>query len=136
MTNGDDFDFDKILDIFDQALTSTDPRVMKALRSLLTIVVLTAPDTSADQAIAVGPIRAMRDSMRKLDSRVARMEHEVRTIQSHDNYVTIGSTSDSDYDTTLFELDSIYANSVSFANLLNRTDTTPKYNTTLSKDIK
>ena len=38
-----DFDLERFVDMFDEALTSQDPRVMDSLRSLMMIVTLTRP---------------------------------------------------------------------------------------------
>ena len=42
-----DFDLDRFVDMFDEALTSTDPRVVETLRKLMMIVALTRPESSS-----------------------------------------------------------------------------------------
>jgi len=42
-----DFDLDRFIDMFDEAMMSSDPRVIETLRKLMMIVVLTRPETPA-----------------------------------------------------------------------------------------
>jgi hypothetical protein len=72
-----DFDLDRFIDLFDEAMTSKDPRVVETLRNLLMIVALTRPETgtvSVDRH--QGPLRRLFDDMHNLNRRVSRMEEE------------------------------------------------------------
>ena len=40
-----DFDLERFVDMFDEAMTSRDPRVMDALRGLMMMVTLTRPES-------------------------------------------------------------------------------------------
>ena len=72
-----DFDLERFIDLFDEAMTSKDPRVVETLRSLMMIVTLTRPETGA---VSVdrrqGPLRRLFDDMHNLNRRVSRMEEE------------------------------------------------------------
>jgi hypothetical protein len=75
-----DFDLDRFVDLFDEAMTSKDPRVIETLRNLLMIVTLTRPETynSNDRT---GPLRRLFEDMRHLNNRVSRMEEELRDVR-------------------------------------------------------
>ena len=78
-----DFDLERFVDMFDEALTSKDPRVMETLRSLMMIVTLTRPearDPMSDRN--AGPLRRLFDDMHQLHRRVSRMEEEQRDMQN------------------------------------------------------
>jgi len=80
-----DFDLERFIDMFDEALTSKDPRVIDALRSLMMIVTLTRPESrnhSIDRDR--GPLRRLFEDMNHLNSRLHRMEDEVRHLRDRD----------------------------------------------------
>ncbi len=77
-----DFDLERFVELFDQALTSTDERVTNALRSLMMMVVLTAPETRGQH---IGPFKRMvddhHDMIRKLsnlEGELTQLRHELR----------------------------------------------------------
>ena len=73
----DEFDLDRVIALFDEALTSNDERVVNALRSLLMIVTLTRSESS-EQVIggrSGGPLSALLN-------RVGHLEREMRTLKS------------------------------------------------------
>lgn len=76
-----DFDLDRFIDMFDQALTSDDPRVVDALRGLMMMVILT---TSEDHGPAVdrarGPLRRIVEEQRSLTRRVNNIEDSLQRI--------------------------------------------------------
>jgi len=74
-----DFDLDRFVDMFDEALTSKDPRVIDALRSLMMIVTLTRPE--ARNVVSdrnTGPLRRLREDVRDLSRRLMDLEGEFR----------------------------------------------------------
>ena len=75
-----DFDLERFADMFDEALTSQDPRVMDALRGLMMIVTLTRPESrnSGLHDRAEGPLRRLFEDMNQLHRRVERMEEQLR----------------------------------------------------------
>ena len=70
-----DFDLDRFIRMFDEALTSEDPRVIDALRGLLMIVTLTRPE--ARTAIERGPLRRLVDDVTTLNRRLGAVENRV-----------------------------------------------------------
>lgn len=72
----DDIELEKLFELFDRALTSTDERVVNALRSLLMIAALT--DTS--NVPTGGPLKQMMDRMRALEQRVSTVENDRRNV--------------------------------------------------------
>ena len=74
-----DFDLDRFIDLFDEALTSKDPRVIETLRSLMMIVTLTRPEVSTEHGRRYGPLRRLFDDFHDLNRRVNRMEEEAHT---------------------------------------------------------
>ena len=73
-----DFDLDLFIRMFDEALTSQDPRVIDALRGLLMIVTLTRPEakTSIDNQHR-GPLRRLVDDVANLNRRLGAVENRV-----------------------------------------------------------
>ena len=74
-----DFDLERFVDMFDEALTSQDPRVMNALRSLMMMVTLTRPE-SRDSGLHdrnAGPLRRLHEDMNHLHRRIERMEEQL-----------------------------------------------------------
>jgi len=74
-----DFDLERFVDMFDEALTSQDPRVMNALRSLMRMVTLTRPE-SRDSGLHdrnSGPLRRLFEDMNHLNRRMHDMEEKL-----------------------------------------------------------
>jgi hypothetical protein len=88
-----DFDLERFVDMFDEAMTSRDPRVIDALRGLMMIVTLTRPE-SRDSGLHdrnAGPLRRLHEDMNHLHRRIERMEEQlrqasVRPPQAYDPY--------------------------------------------------
>ena len=72
-----DFDLDRFVDMFDEALTSTDPRVVETLRKLMMIVALTRPESSERWSNRRGPLRRMMDDINNLHRRTEALEQRV-----------------------------------------------------------
>jgi hypothetical protein len=70
-----DFDLDRFIRMFDEALTSEDPRVIDALRGLLMIVALTRPE--ARTSIERGPLRRLVNDVTNLNRRLGAVENRV-----------------------------------------------------------
>jgi hypothetical protein len=85
-----DFDLDRFIDLFDEAMTSKDPRVVETLRSLMMIVTLTRPEAGTEHDRKYGPLRRLFDDFYDLNRRVSRMEHEAserhRAWDNQDKY--------------------------------------------------
>ena len=79
-----DFDLERVMDLFDTALTSNDERVQSALRQLLTIVALTQTQEDGNMAISerYGPLRQMQEDIRNLGNTIHRMESELNSIRN------------------------------------------------------
>jgi hypothetical protein len=78
-----DFDLDRFVNLFDEALTSKDPRVINALRSLMMITTLVRPE-SGDSGLynrSHGPLRRLYEDMNHLNRRLTNVEDEVRQSQ-------------------------------------------------------
>ena len=77
-----DFDMDRFIDMFDEALTSQDPRVTETLRSLLMIVALTRSETHSRPDIdrQIGPLRRMAEDVRQAHRRISDLEETVQTF--------------------------------------------------------
>lgn len=75
-----DFDLERFIDMFDEAITSQDPRVIDTLRSLMMIVTLTRPE-SRDSGLHDrnrGPLRRLFEDVNHLHRRVGDLEGEFR----------------------------------------------------------
>jgi hypothetical protein len=82
-----DFDLDRFINMFDEALTSEDPRVIDALRGLLMIVTLTRPE--AKTSVERGPLRRLVDDVTNLNRRLGVVENRVlrdQAISTTDKY--------------------------------------------------
>jgi hypothetical protein len=84
-----DFDLDRFINMFDEALTSEDPRVIDALRGLLMIVTLTRPE--AKTSVERGPLRRLVDNVTNLNRRLGVVENRVlaerdQAISTTDKY--------------------------------------------------
>ena len=78
-----DFDLERFVDMFDEAMTSQDPRVMDALRGLMMMVTLTRPE-SRDSSLHdrnAGPLRRLHEDMNHLHRRVERMEEQLQQAE-------------------------------------------------------
>jgi hypothetical protein len=78
-----DFDLERFVDMFDEALISRDPRVMDALRGLMMMVTLTRPE-GRDSGIHdrnSGPLRRLCEDINHLNSRLHRVEEELRDVR-------------------------------------------------------
>lgn len=76
-----DFDLERFIDMFDEAVTSDDPRVINALRSLMMMVTLTRPESRSSglHDRHRGPLRRLYEDVHHLNNRLGRVEDE----QSH-----------------------------------------------------
>lgn len=73
-----DFDLERVVDLLDDALMSKDERVMNALRQLLMIVTLTAPEHSQGPMNKdVGPFRQLQESITNLHRRISSLEEKI-----------------------------------------------------------
>ena len=84
-----DFDLDRFINMFDEALTSEDPRVIDALRGLLMIVTLTRPE--AKTSVERGPLRRLVNDVTNLNRRLGVVENRVlaerdQAISTTDKY--------------------------------------------------
>jgi uncharacterized protein YhaN len=77
-----DFDLDRFIDMFDEAMTSKDPRVVETLRKLMMIVALTRPETHNEQGRRSGPLRRLFEDMNDLNRAVSRMQDEIRSVSN------------------------------------------------------
>jgi len=77
-----DFDLERFVDLFDEAMTSRDPRVVETLRNLLMIVALTRPETYQEHGRRSGPLRRLFEDMHDLNRRVSRQDEEIRALSS------------------------------------------------------
>jgi hypothetical protein len=70
-----DFDLERFINMFDEALTSRDPRVIDALRGLMMMVTLTRSETRDVMGDRRGgPLRRLMQDMNDLHRRVIRLE--------------------------------------------------------------
>jgi hypothetical protein len=76
-----DFDLERFIDMFDEAMTSKDPRVIETLRSLMMIVTLTRPEASSEHGRNYGPLRRLFDDMHNLNRSVGRMQEEINDMR-------------------------------------------------------
>ena len=85
-----DFDLERFIDMFDEAMTSKDPRVIETLRSLMMIVALTRPEARTQYDRQAGPLRRLFEDLHHLNRRVSRMEEEAserhRAWDNQDKY--------------------------------------------------
>ena len=71
-----DFDLERFIDLFDEAMTSKDPRVVETLRNLMMIVTLTRPETYNKHDRKSGPLRRLFEDMHDLNRRIRHLEEE------------------------------------------------------------
>jgi hypothetical protein len=74
-----DYDLERFVDMFDQALTSDDPRVKNALRQLMMMVVLTDDHEKINRTI--GPLRRMQEDIRDTQRVVESLRREIQNLQ-------------------------------------------------------
>lgn len=73
-----DFDLERFIDMFDEAINSRDERVINALRSLMMMVVLTRPE-SREAGLRdrnAGPLRRLYEDVHNLHRRIERIEDQ------------------------------------------------------------
>ena len=75
-----DFDLERFIDMFDEAMMSNDPRVVETLRRLMMIVALTAPETCKEHDRRSGPLRRLFEDMNHLNNRLHRMEEDLNRV--------------------------------------------------------
>ena len=76
-----DFDLERFVDMFDEAMSSNDPRVLDALRSLMMIVTLTRPESrNPASERQSGPLRRLFEDMNHLNNRLHRMEEDLNKV--------------------------------------------------------
>jgi hypothetical protein len=77
-----DFDLERFIDMFDEALTSNDERVINALRSLMMMVILTKSEVRNEgHDRNNGPLRQLFDDLHNLNRRMHSMEDTVRQLE-------------------------------------------------------
>jgi hypothetical protein len=76
-----DFDLERFIDMFDEALTSNDERVISALRSLMMMVILTKPE--GRKVGAIGPLRQMYDDIHNINSRLNNVEDRLHRADEY-----------------------------------------------------
>ena len=77
-----DFDLERFINMFDEALSSQDPRVIDALRNLLMIVTLTRPEVRERQDRNSGPLRRLFEDMHHLNRRMYDLEDTLRRVSA------------------------------------------------------
>jgi hypothetical protein len=77
-TDQADFDLERFINMFDEAMTSQDPRVTDALRSLMMMVILTRPDVREGHGRNSGPLRRLFEDVHHLNRRMYDLEDAVR----------------------------------------------------------
>ena len=80
--NQADFDLERFVDMFDEAMSSQDPRVIDALRNLLMIVTLTRPEVRERQGRNSGPLRRLFEDMHHLNRRLYDVEDTLRRVSA------------------------------------------------------
>jgi hypothetical protein len=87
-----DFDFERFINMFDEALTSRDPRVIDALRGLMMMVTLTRSETSdVMEDRRTGPLRRLLEDVNDLHRRIVRLEENescygAKAVHEHYDY--------------------------------------------------
>lgn len=77
-----DYDLERFVEMFDQALTSDDPRVKNALRQLLMMVILTDTEDHEGQARSKhGPLRRMQEDIRDSWHWIRKLEQEIENLK-------------------------------------------------------
>lgn len=81
-----DYDLERFVEIFDEALTSDDPRVKNALRQLMMMVILTSnehEDRVQIHSHREGPLRRMQEDVRDMATRMHMFDEKIRRLE-HD----------------------------------------------------
>ena len=77
-----DYDLERFVEMFDQALNSDDPRVKNALRQLMMMVVLTdTSDHEGQKRSKHGPLRRMQEDVREQWQYFRRLEQEIEGLK-------------------------------------------------------
>jgi len=79
-----DYDLERLTELFDEALTSNDPRVKNALRQLMMMVILTSEDhEDKDKGLygRRGPMRRMQEDLNDLRRIVSDLRNEIQNLQ-------------------------------------------------------
>lgn len=78
-----DYDLERFVEMFDEAMTSDDPRVKNALRQLMMMVILTdnSSDHEAERRRNRGPLRQICDDVRNIARKTNRLEEEVNYLR-------------------------------------------------------
>ena len=83
--NSSDYDLERLTELFDEALTSDDPRVKNALRQLMMMVVLTSEDhedrDKQKLTSRVGPMRRMQEEIVDLRRALESVRQEMQNLQ-------------------------------------------------------
>jgi len=77
-----DFDLERFINLFDEAMTSKDPRVVETLRSLMMIVALTRSETYEEHGRRSGPLRRLFEDMNDLNRSVHHLQEELRRVSN------------------------------------------------------
>jgi hypothetical protein len=77
-----DFDLERFVDMFDEAMSSKDERVINALRNLMMIVTLTRPEVRATHGRNSGPLRRLFEDMHHLNRRLYDVEDTIRRVSA------------------------------------------------------
>ena len=82
-----DFDLERFIEMFDDALTSKDERVINALRSLMMMTILTKSESRSNMIgdRNYGPLRRMYEDLRHINSRLHILEEELREQKYRDS---------------------------------------------------
>jgi hypothetical protein len=76
-----DFDLERFINMFDEALTSQDPRVINSLRDLMMMVTLTRPEVRSEHSQRYGPLRRLFEDMNHLNRRMHDMDEKINDIR-------------------------------------------------------
>jgi hypothetical protein len=75
-----DFDLERFIDMFDEALNSRDERVTDALQSLMMMVILTKSEDRRIVDRDRGPLRRMYEDLHHMNRRLNELDDMVRTL--------------------------------------------------------
>jgi hypothetical protein len=82
-----DFDLEQFINMFDEALTSRDPRVIDALRGLMMMVTLTRSETrDVMEDRRTGPLRRLVEDVNALNRRIAHLEEILSDLAAKRDY--------------------------------------------------
>jgi hypothetical protein len=78
-----DFDLERFIDMFDEALTSKDERVVNALRSLIMMTILTKSEARTNPLADrnTGPLRRLFEDVYTLNRRVHDLSDSIRQME-------------------------------------------------------